>query len=308
MKNVFSDFNNNFYDKLDRWNGNPRAWNYFDADNFICCRWNDWIHFWNDLWFMAVDFHFQNSLPFVYSLVYYLLFYLKYVFKIKLNFFVLTSKLIFLCFRRGRMEKSDDADDLFAGLDPPRPKTNPSTSAASRNDFMSSLFGGGGSKTNTASATSNPTKSRDFVLEEKYTNPANNNTAAMAASDISSAKPPTAAQRSRRGSPFMTAPNLPTASKTSDFDQPPSNPNFNFEPTSTVVTTSDPTRLSTTTSTVISSNKVTEAMKNQFSQMEEFEKEQQTKFVRDLEDHKRQLDVQQAEHRNILGNYLKNFF
>ena len=66
------------------------------------------------------------------------------------------------------MEKTDDADDLFAGLDPPRPKTNPSTSAASRNDFMSSLFGGG-SKTNTASATSNPTKSRDFVLEEKYT-------------------------------------------------------------------------------------------------------------------------------------------
>ena len=208
------------------------------------------------------------------------------------------------------MEKSDDADDLFAGLDPPRPKTNPSTSAASRNDFMSSLFGGGGSKTNTASATSNPTKSRDFVLEEKYINPANNNitVSVSASSDISSAKPPTAAQRSRRGSPFMAAPNLPTASKTSEFDQPPSNPNFNFEPTSTVVTTSDPNRLSTTPSTVISSNKVTEAMKNQFSQMEEFEKEQQTKFVRDLEDHKRQLDVQQAEHRNILGNYTKLFF
>ena len=203
------------------------------------------------------------------------------------------------------MEKSDDADDLFAGLDPPRPKTNPSTSAASKNDFMSSLFGGGGSKTNTASATSNPTKSRDFVLEEKYINPANNNTAAVAASDISSAKPPTAAQRSRRGSPFMAAPNLPSASKTSDFDQPPSNPNFNFEPTSTVVTTSDPpTRLSTNPSTVVSSNKVTEAMINQSRQMEEFEKEQQTKFVKDLEDHKRQLDVQQAEHRNILGNYL----
>ena len=44
-------------------------------------------------------------------------------------------------------------------------------------------------------------------------------------------------------------------------------------------------------------------MKYQSRQMEEFEKEQQTKFVKDLEDHKRQLDVQQAEHRNILGNY-----
>ena len=76
MKNVFSDFNNNFYDKLDRWNGKPRAWNYIDADNFICCRWNDWIHFWNDLWFMAVNFHIQNSLHFVHSFVYDLLFYL----------------------------------------------------------------------------------------------------------------------------------------------------------------------------------------------------------------------------------------
>ena len=212
------------------------------------------------------------------------------------------------------MEKSDDADDLFAGLDPPRPKTNPSTSAASRNDFMSSLFGGGGSKTNTASATSNPTKSRDFVLEEKYINPANNNisVSVSASSDISSAKPPTAAQRSRRGSPFMAAPNLPTASKTSDFDQPPSNSNFNFEPTSTVGTTSDPpTRLSTIPSSTVvvsSDSNVTEAMKYQSRQMEEFEKEQQTKFVKDLEDHKRQLDVQQAEHRNILGNYTKHFF
>ena len=211
------------------------------------------------------------------------------------------------------MEKSDDADDLFAGLDPPRPKTNPSTSTASRNDFMSSLFGGGGSKTNTASATSNPTKSRDFVLEEKYINPANNNitVSVSASSDISSAKPPTAAQRSRRGSPFMAAPNLPTASKTSDFDQPPSNSNFNFEPTSTVGTTSDPpTRLSTIPSSTVvvsSDSNVTEAMKYQSRQMEEFEKEQQTKFVKDLEDHKRQLDVQQAEHRNILGNYTNTF-
>ena len=178
---------------------------------------------------------------------------------------------------------------------------------------MSSLFGGGGSKTNTASATSNPTKSRDFVLEEKYINPANNNitVSVSASSDISSAKPPTAAQRSRRGSPFMAAPNLPTASKTSDFDQPPSNSNFNFEPTSTIGTTSDPpTRLSTIPSSTVvvsSDSNVTEAMKYQSRQMEEFEKEQQTKFVKDLEDHKRQLDVQQAEHRNILGNYIKHF-
>ena len=96
MNNVFFDFKSNSFIKLDRWNGKPRAWYYTGTDHFIRCRWNDWIHFWNDLWFMAVDFHFQNSLPFVYSLVYYLLFYLKYVFKIKLNFFVLTSKLIFL--------------------------------------------------------------------------------------------------------------------------------------------------------------------------------------------------------------------
>ena len=36
------------------------------------------------------------------------------------------------------------------------------------------------------------------------------------------------------------------------------------------------------------------------NQMEEFEREQQTKFMREIEEHKRQLEVQQVEHRKIL--------
>ena len=42
-------------------------------------------------------------------------------------------------------------------------------------------------------------------------------------------------------------------------------------------------------------------MKHQFDKLGEFEKEQQFKLVKDLEEHKRQLDAQQAEHRMILG-------
>ena len=61
MNNVFFDFKSNSFIKLDRWNGKPRAWYYTGTDHFIRCRWNDWIHFWNDLWFMAVNFHIQNS-------------------------------------------------------------------------------------------------------------------------------------------------------------------------------------------------------------------------------------------------------
>ena len=76
MNNVFFDFKSNSFIKLDRWNGKPRAWYYTGTDHFIRCRWNDWIHFWNDLWFMAVNFHIQNSLHFVHSFVYDLLFYL----------------------------------------------------------------------------------------------------------------------------------------------------------------------------------------------------------------------------------------
>ena len=45
---------------------------------------------------------------------------------------------------------------------------------------------------------------------------------------------------------------------------------------------------------------VNENLQKQMNQMEEFEREQQTKFMREIEEHKRQLEVQQVEHRKIL--------
>ena len=38
----------------------------------------------------------------------------------------------------------------------------------------------------------------------------------------------------------------------------------------------------------------------QMNQMEEFEREQNSKFMREIEDHKKQLELQQMEHRKIL--------
>ena len=66
--------------------------------------------------------------------------------------------------------------------------------------------------------------------------------------------------------------------------------------------TTDP-RLSTTNFDTKTSSypQVNETMKQQFDKLGEFEKEQQFKLVKDLEEHKRQLDAQQAEHRMILG-------
>ena len=202
--------------------------------------------------------------------------------------------ILFILNRRGKV--SDEADDLFAGLDDPKPKTTPS---ATKSDFMSSLFG---TKTNNNNSSNNvgpnPTKARDFVLEEKYKTPSSS-----AASEESSVKPPMASQRSRRGSPFMLPTTTSTASERNSAPNPNPNPpnQFNFEPSSSnnIV---DP-RLSTTNFDTKTSSypQVNETMKHQFDRLGEFEKEQQFKLVKDLEEHKRQLDAQQAEHRMILG-------
>ena len=164
---------------------------------------------------------------------------------------------------------------------------------------MSSLFG---TKTNNNSNNvgPNPTKSRDFVLEEKYKTPSSS-----AASEESSVKPPMSSQRSRRGSPFMLPTTTSAASTASERRNSNPNPNppnqFNFEPSSSnnIV---DP-RLSTTNFDTKNPSypQVNETMKHQFDKLGEFEKEQQFKLVKDLEEHKRQLDAQQAEHRMILG-------
>ena len=111
--------------------------------------------------------------------------------------------ILFILNRRGKV--SDEADDLFAGLDEPKPKTTPS---ATKSDFMSSLFG---TKTNNNNSSNNvgpnPTKARDFVLEEKYKTPSSS-----AASEESSVKPPMASQRS---SCFRSLPPTPAPSPTS---------------------------------------------------------------------------------------------
>ena len=108
----------------------------------------------------------------------------------------------------------DDDDDLFAGLDdgPPRSKPNKTTSSgASKSDFMSSLFGNDTKPKNTSQSlapSSNLSKTRDFVLDDKYKT---SGTAAAASSSAvsedTSAKPPMGPQRSRRGggSPFMSS-------------------------------------------------------------------------------------------------------
>ena len=86
---------------------------------------------------------------------------------------------------------------------------------------------------------------------------------------------------------------------------------FNFEASSSSnMAASDPSRLSTfltndnktaPTNTHLEAN---ETMKKQFQELETFEKEQQLKLIRDLDDHKRQIEAQQAEHRKVLGRAL----
>ena len=39
-------------------------------------------------------------------------------------------------------------------------------------------------------------------------------------------------------------------------------------------------------------------------QMDSFEREQQQKFMREIEEHKRQLESQQAQHSHILGKIM----
>ena len=50
--------------------------------------------------------------------------------------------------------------------------------------------------------------------------------------------------------------------------------------------------------TLISDNSANDQLSRQ---MDAFEKEQQQKFKQEIEEHKRQLESQQAQHRNILG-------
>ena len=84
---------------------------------------------------------------------------------------------------------------------------------------------------------------------------------------------------------------------------------FNFEASSSSnMTASDPSRLSNflandnkTTPPTNSHLEASETMKKQFQELETFEKEQQLKLIRDLDDHKRQIEAQQAEHRKVLG-------
>lgn len=57
------------------------------------------------------------------------------------------------------MKQDDDVDDLFGGLDDPKPKSE--ASRISKSDFMSDLFGG--SKTGSEFG-----KAKEFVLDEKY--------------------------------------------------------------------------------------------------------------------------------------------
>ena len=107
----------------------------------------------------------------------------------------------------------DDDDDLFAGLDdgPPRSKPNKTTSSgASKSDFMSSLFGNDTKPKNTGpslASSSNLSKNRDFVLDEKYKTSGTATASSSAVSEETSAKPPMGPQRSRRGggSPFMSS-------------------------------------------------------------------------------------------------------
>ena len=80
---------------------------------------------------------------------------------------------------------------------------------------------------------------------------------------------------------------------------------FNFEASSSSnMTASDPSRLSNFLANDNKTNshlEASETMKKQFQELETFEKEQQLKLIRDLDDHKRQIEAQQAEHRKVLG-------
>ena len=47
---------------------------------------------------------------------------------------------------------------------------------------------------------------------------------------------------------------------------------------------------------------VNENLQKQMNEMEEFERKQQSKFLREIEEHKKQLEMQQIEHRKILDH------
>ena len=160
----------------------------------------------------------------------------------------------------------DEDDDLFAGLGEPKIKAKPTAN----NDFMSSLFGSDGNKNSNRRGST----TKEFVLEDKYTKKPELN-------------PPRGPGRRGSGTPFLNTeqPKIPEPVIPQQPSQPPSHTQLEF--------TEAPTPTS-------SSNVVNDNLQKQMNQMEEFEREQNSKFLREIEDHKRQLEMQQMEHRNIL--------
>ena len=167
--------------------------------------------------------------------------------------------------------KMDEDDDLFAGLGEPKIKAKPTAN----NDFMSSLFGSDGNKNSNRRGST----TKEFVLEDKYTKKPELN-------------PPRGPGRRGSGTPFLNTeqPKIPEPVIPQQPSQPPSHTQLEF-------TEAPTTTIRTPTS---SSNVVNDNLQKQMNQMEEFEREQNSKFLREIEDHKRQLEMQQMEHRNIL--------
>ena len=91
--------------------------------------------------------------------------------------------------------------------------------------------------------------------------------------------------------PLNPDPMQPTSPVKSQF-QPPSfsAPNDSF-------LASKPQETSNSSSSVVNEN-----LQKQMNEMEEFERKQQSKFLREIEEHKKQLEMQQIEHRKILDH------
>ena len=179
----------------------------------------------------------------------------------------------------------DEDDDLFAGLGEPKIKAK--QVATSNNDFMSSLFGSDGSSSKSSNRRGSTTK--EFVLEDKYTK--------KSQPEINNTAPARGPGRRGSGTPFLNTEQpknhitMPEPVIPQQASQPPSHTQLEFTEAPTV-TIRTPTSSS---STVVNDN-----LQKQMNQMEDFEREQNTKFLREIEDHKRQLEMQQMEHRTIL--------
>lgn len=171
-----------------------------------------------------------------------------------------------ITFRKPKIE--EDEDDLFAGLGGlnDSKKTN-------KDDFMTSLFGG---------QKQNGQKPKEFVLDDKYKR---SGPAASEATPAEAKQPPQPA-RSRRGTPYTIPNPAETTSSLNPLSLETADPLQQQQPrkSSEVTWLSQPPSQQPLDDSKVVVNH--DGLRKQIQQLDEFEKDQQARFIREIEEHR----------------------